>query len=307
MKKPFLTSIFSASALFAILTLGLVTPDIAHANGADGMAEGIGTIMMMFTAYGLAVALCIIAALIALIRGKKSGWLWQLAGVVMVVPALFFLIKNSQPDPTTAKIEKAARENAQLVLKQPAHYCPNRKLLIHEKVKPGTRVTVEIKNGTDSYSKYLRRDWHTAIATYFQQRSSCKQDGVAFIETQYQEVDTTKENHKGAIKYSQQNMCEKAISNTSAKPSANYALEIGEMKYLIVDQGFGIDNWGKTPIRLIDKATGKVLAEDTLIGRANNTAGDNDCPQNGEQVGDLLLAVFSQQPAIAPAKPPATK
>lgn len=252
----------------------------------------------------MGVVVYLLGLLVLLGLTLKFRNLWSVLLVVgyLGVAALGVIGAQGQVDEARERSDQGLRESAageQANQEAFARFCQGgqRRLLATASVAPGASeadATLSVRM-EPAFTGQIPAFNAGQIAIALQRaRSRCEQTGLRFIEGGYNVVDAVQ---KGAGKtYRRFSACQPDQTGSGEGVEAlqaRYELVLGETASKApVPWGADRGNWmSRSSVRILDRETGKVLAEDTLHF-LRYESGEAGCPEGSGQLAELVREVF---------------
>lgn len=209
-------------------------------------------------------------------------------------------VKNRRNAQILSETETGERTNQQAF----SQYCKARQRRLVSTVSipasaAQSEATVSVR--IDKAFTGLREHFNAGqIAIALQRKpASCHQTGLKFIEGQYD--GTFIPNQGYAKEFRRYDACDKSKSQVIEGVNARYELVLGETgtKQPTPWGGDGGRWMSRTSVRIINRESGSLLAEDTMYFLRYET-GIAGCPDGGEQISELISSVFANPPERQP-------
>jgi hypothetical protein len=273
----------AAPGLAAVVTLW---PALCHA-GTSAPFDIAGALLLLvgFVAILLLLFVCLIFA-------KSSSATRAFGGALAALVALPFAygaITYAEDKIGLAKFERNVERNRVAY----AAYCKQRDLRILARVSPDETDTIAIRLAPDSPAI----NWHVNgyyLAEYLNNNlAHCKTLNLRGVEEATEVYNVEKKMREP--EYRRITLCERPSVTKLTEVTSRFEMLIGEQwrKDPAPWDGGG-NNWlARSSVRIVDTRTNETLAQDTLHF-LRYESGEGVCPVAIEQMGDLMMAVFSR-------------
>lgn len=245
-------------------------------------------------ALGFLVLLLVAPAFIIFIpkRRKWAWWgAWVLATAAYVGVPIYGAHKQWQEiQAANTAAYKRMLEDEQRRLTAFRRFCSERRATIHKVLKLDHPVMVEVRLGPRFHGSIYEVNLQ-AMQRLFQ-NDACDSEVIAW------EASGKLENRDASAEtgYRRIATCGRQLApEIIEKPSAPYVLSLGDLGLSEpwVDRAANGTRFSSSSARLLDKATGEVLAEDTLYFISKGRL-DDACPVPQEQIRALIRGVFAR-------------
>lgn len=280
----------AGSATCALAFTGILLPLSAQAAGP--VYFDLGGLVLYSALYLL--GLIIFPIVIATSKDKRmSSWIFA---AYVIGPVLYIgiitqtnSIHNKQVMAEMVEINDGEQKNLDAF----GTYCKARQKTIHSKVKPPGDISLAVR--IDKNFTGIKWQFNAYPISRHMQRNpdACEKTGVKTLEEIYDGA-YSEEKKKYEREIRRYSMCTSEKWTVTAESQSRYELVLGETSRTDPVPWGGSDGrrMSASSVRIIDRSTGEVLAEDTMyfLNYGNGEAG---CPSGLPQLSALVTEVFS--------------
>lgn len=274
MKTPIKNHTRFASPIQLLAAVAISLPMSVQA--AAPIYFDIGGLLLFGALYVLGLIIFLIV-----MSSAKQKLVSQLFAVYVIGPVLLLgvgvLTNSVQNKQTSRAIEDGEQKN----LNAFKAYCKPRKQTIHAKVTPGNDVSLAVRIDKNFTGINWEFNANPIIEHMHSDLDMCKKSGVKILEGAYD----------GEVR--RYLVCTKENWTVVSEFQSRFELRLGEASRTdTVPWGGKQGRWmSASSIRIVDRSTGAVLAEDTMYILSNKT-GVGGCPSGLAQLSELMTGVF---------------
>lgn len=227
-------------------------------------------------------------------KKAKRFWSWLLA-VYVVGPATYIFAEIKSKEMRNARIADEVKAGQQKNLEAFGNYCKERKRIVHSKGPQEGGVSLLVRIEKDFTGVRWQFNAYPLFEYFGKHPNVCGQTGVKVLEGLYDGAYSKERNgyEKEVRRYA---MCTNERWAVIPEVQSRFELVLGQTgsKDSVPWGGAGSRWMSKSSVQIVDRLTGKILAEDTMYFLRYDT-GEGGCPEGISQLSDLLAEVFGRQ------------
>ncbi|MES2279774.1 MAG: hypothetical protein V4573_04075 [Pseudomonadota bacterium] len=241
--------------------------------------------------YGVIYVVGLIFFVFAIGFSKNKRVLSWLFGAYVIGPLLYAGISIRSNSMQNQQVLKEVEDVQKKNLDAFTEYCKAREKIVHAKVKPVDDVSLAVRidrNFTGANSQF---NAHALFEYMGRNPDACKKIGLKSLEGGYRLYSAEKKGYEPEVR--RYLACTREKWTVIDKSESRYELVLGETskKEPVLWREKGGRGMATSSVRILDRSTGVVLAEDTMYFLGHDT-GEAGCPSGLPQLSELISGVF---------------
>jgi hypothetical protein len=245
--------------------------------------------------YGALYLLGLLVLLVAIFVSKKKA-VWTLILVAYVVgPFAYDHVSTYAQRARDVRFFEEASLGEIKNVEAFAAYCKDRQRVVNRRVSPGADASLVFRHERAFTGSSRAFNADPIHAYMLRNQAICQKTGLGYLEGIYDgQYVAEKRGYEREVRLYR--MCRAEKWSTVAQSQSRYELVLGESsEKKPTPWGSEAGRWmSKSSVRVIDKQTGAILAEDTMYFLRYDT-GKGGCPNGVEQLASLIADVFPKE------------
>lgn len=234
---------------------------------------------------------------IGISKGKTAKCVWLcLFAAYVIGPVAYIAVEKKQNSLRNTRILEDMKVGKEKNLEAFSNYCKKRNQIVHSKVvQEDGDISIAVRIEKNFTGVPWQFNAYPLFDYLYKHKELCARTGVKVLEGIYDGAYSKEKNgyEKEVRRYS---LCTNEKWTVVPEAQSRYELVLGQNggKDPVPWGGEGGRWMSNSSVQIIDKLTGKTLAEDTMYFLRYDT-GEGGCPSGMRQLTDLLVKVFGRE------------